>query len=280
MTKRGILQAGWVLAGLCALSLLIACTEQVVAPADSMLKHTAAQGPVVVRSPPTGAPHASAPHTGAPHTGAPHTGAPHTGGGEPSAGGDPLEDPVTPDEADSLDQGPYAVSQRNSVQWKRYAALEADLMRGLALEADDVCRELGERSCIRDVHLVALGGNDPFQTSLTRPSEGTLSTTPLVVDRLMLNACGARVRADRAGAAKVFTVLDLSGPAPGPDDPSVDATIETLFRRLLGRDSRPSEVGLIKTLLRGAPDGSPLSAEQFAILSCFVVSSSIEFLFF
>jgi hypothetical protein len=172
----------------------------------------------------------------------------------------------------------YATSQNGSLLWKRHAAFEADLMRALELKREEVCKELGARDCIRDIHVIALGGNDPFRSGINRPPSQPLSTTSIVVDRVLLSACSARARADKAKPAKVFTELDLQGPAPRPDAPAVDATISSLFRRLLARDPRPSETAQIKTLLDPGDD-SPQSGEEFATLACFVIGSSLEFLF-
>jgi hypothetical protein len=152
-------------------------------------------------------------------------------------------------------------------------------MQALALTRDEVCKELGERDCIRDIHVIALGGNDPFRSGINQPPSRPLSTTPVVVDRVLLSACSARARADKNKPAKVFGELDLRGPAPLPDTPAVDATITTLFRRLLGRDPRTNETALIKTLLATDEPDAPQTAEEFAILACFTVGSSLEFLF-
>lgn len=196
----------------------------------------------------------------------------------PSAGGpaQPSESPLgaTPAAA------PYATSQGNAVLWKRHAALEADLMRALELKPEQLCKELGERDCIRDIHVIALGGNDPFRSGINKPPSRPLSTTSVVVDRVLLSACSARARADKAAKpARVFTELDLGGPAPAPKAPAVDATITTLFRRLLARDPEPSESAVLKTLLDPDAPDRPQSAEEFATLACFVIGSSLEFLF-
>lgn len=63
----------------------------------------------------------------------------------------------------------YKVSRGNSVLWKRHAAIEADLVRALELKPEELCKELGVRDCIRDIHVIALGGNDPFRSGITWP---------------------------------------------------------------------------------------------------------------
>lgn len=187
---------------------------------------------------------------------------------------------ATPDDP-SRAATPFPSSSGRSIQWKRNAALEADLMRGLSLTREEVCRELGSQSCIRDVHTVALGGNDPFGSGLLRPSTSSLSTTPLAIDRVTLSACSYRARADKRGDPKVFTALDLSGPVPTPDSQEISETINTLFHRLLARDPKPGESTIIKGLLRNDTEPTePMTAVEFATLSCFVVASSLESLFF
>lgn len=169
----------------------------------------------------------------------------------------------------------FQTSRGRSIQWKRNAALEADLMQALELTQDELCQEVGSQSCIRAVHTVALGGNDPFGSGLLRPATSSLSTTPLAVDRVTLSACSRRARADKEGTPKVFTALDLSGRAPAAGSEATTATVTTLYRRLLARDPKPNEIAIIEGLL-----GEPMTAEAFATLSCFVVASSLEFLFF
>lgn len=170
---------------------------------------------------------------------------------------------------------PYKASRGDAVLWKRHATFEADLMSALELGPDELCKELGERNCIRDIHVIALGGNDPFRSGINVPPKQPLSTTSIVVDRVLLSACAARARADKAGPAKVFKDIDLKAATPTPA--AVDATISTLFQRLLARDPKPNESAAIKSLLEG--DDAPASAEEFATLACFTIGSSLEFLF-
>jgi hypothetical protein len=195
-------------------------------------------------------------------------GQPGGGAGQPGGGGTSVEPIPAP---------PYKASHGAALLWKRHAAFEADLMRALALGRDEVCKELGERNCIRDIHVIALGGNDPFRSGINVPPTQPLSTTSVVVDRVLLSACSARARADKTGSPKVFRDLDLRGAAPAPDAPAVEATIGTLFQRFLARDPKPSETEVVKTLLAG--DDAPASAEEFATLACFAIGSSLEFLF-
>ena len=173
------------------------------------------------------------------------------------------------------------VSRHPQLQWKRYAAIEADLMQALELGADEVCTEFGVESCINGVHLAPLGGNDPFKTGLLEPTAEPLATTPAVIDRLLLSACGRRTELDQAAKqkAKVFAGLDLQGDAPPPDDERVKATVTGLYRRFLARNPREDEQSVVAELSRDEKS-RPVPAAEFATLACFAVGTSTEFLFF
>jgi hypothetical protein len=176
----------------------------------------------------------------------------------------------------------YRVSNKNDVQWKRYAAFENDLALALALDPANLCTELGQASCIRQVHLGPLGGNDPFDTGILLPTAEPLATTPAVVDRVLFSACGQRVALDRAspaGQAAVFKELDLNGPAPDPSDARLAATITELYHRLLAREPSTGELGIVADLAVNG-SGEPIAAADFATLACFAIGTSTEFLFY
>lgn len=169
----------------------------------------------------------------------------------------------------------FKVSSRNVVQWKRAAAIEADLTRALALSPDELCKELSDKNCIRDVHLVPMGGNEPYVSGLMKPSVEPLATTPAVIDRVLLSACSTRADRDASGKPEVFTKLEFDEQLPAADDPAIHDTVVTLYRRLLARDPSSDEVKLVASL---AEDG--VKPRDFAALACFTIGSSTEFLFF
>ena len=192
------------------------------------------------------------------------------------------KDPKDGGAAPPSTEGEFRTSSKNDVQWKRYSALEADLIQALELGKDEVCTELGRANCIHEVHLVPLGGNEPFETGLLQPSNEPLATTPSVVDRILLSACGQRVALDQEAGpdeARVFREFDLTGSMPAKADSRVRATIVELYRRLLARDPDPLEVELVRDLAEDA-DGEPIAAAEFAKAACFAIGSTTEFLFF
>jgi hypothetical protein len=170
---------------------------------------------------------------------------------------------------------------RTTLQWKRAGAFEADLSRALDLPRDSLCREFGTASCVHDVHLVPLGGSDPFSTGMFEPAAEPLASTPTVVERIVLSACAARVELDRkAGSeASVFKQLSLDGDAPAPEHEETRALVTELFQRLLARDPGNAELATVAALARD-DSGAAIAASDFAKLACFTIGSSAEFLFF
>lgn len=187
----------------------------------------------------------------------------------------------TDDTGDTGDTGDAQLqrAQRGELQWKRNVALERDLMRALDLPEDGVCDELGRGSCTREIHHIVLGAAEPLGIGLYRPLPDTLVSTPIVLDRVVMSACANRAGLDRSGPAVVFTELDLGKAAPGPDDEAFTATVTALYRRLLSRDPTPEELTTLEALTVDAA-GEPVTAYDFAVLTCFAVGTSSEFLFF
>jgi hypothetical protein len=175
----------------------------------------------------------------------------------------------------------FAKSTSPALQWKRYAAFEADLAGALALPKDALCKEFGREDCIRGVHLSPLGGHDPFGAGLLEPSDEPLATTPTVIERIVLSACSQRAELDRSAGAKaeLFKGLDLSGSAPAPTDPRVGAVVTALYRRFLARDPEPSERDIVAGLAADE-QAKAVPALDFAKAACFAVGTTTEFLFF
>lgn len=171
---------------------------------------------------------------------------------------------------------PMTQSTRARLLWKRNVTLEKDIVRALELEPDEVCSELGMASCTREVHHVALGGAAPFSLGLHKALPSPMLSTAVVVDRVLLSACSNRVAKDVEGPAVVFTEIDLRAErAPAAGDEAFVATVTALYRRFLSRDPTEEEVGVFGELVE-----SPMTASEFAILACYSVGSTTEFLFY
>ncbi len=198
---------------------------------------------------------------------------------------DPVEDAgpddpgVLPPIGPGFDAGPppdFAVSTRGRVVWKRYRVLEQDLVKGLELQANELCNELGQFACVDFVHLVPLGGNDPFGKGQYAPAGAPQVTTPIAVERVVAAACGRRVDDDSAATPVVFTGVDLG--ATSVTEAEADAVAGALFDRLLQRDPTATELDAMR-LLRVDDAGAEVSARDFAKMACVAVGTSTEFLF-
>jgi hypothetical protein len=171
---------------------------------------------------------------------------------------------------------PLTPSTRARLLWKRNVTLEKDIVRALELAPDEVCNELGNASCTREVHHVALGGAAPFSLGLHKALPTPMLSTAVVVDRVVLSACSNRVAKDVEGPAVVFTALDLADErAPAAGDEAFDETVTSLYRRFMSRDPTDEEVSVLGELVV-----EPMTAQEFAILACYAVGSTTEFLFY
>lgn len=171
-----------------------------------------------------------------------------------------------------------AASSRTTLLWKRDHALEGDLARALELPPEELCLELGERSCIDEVHRSSLGGHDPFEQGLYVPLAAPLVTSPLALDRVVQAACAERIARDTLEAPVVFTALNLTGAAPAADDEAYAETVRTLYRRLLTRNPEPAELRALEALLEDE-EGDRVDASTFALSACFAIGTTTEFVF-
>jgi hypothetical protein len=172
---------------------------------------------------------------------------------------------------------PYAISTKNQLAWKRHIALEQDLSAALSLPADALCNELGLYSCIRAVHTVPLGGNDPFVKSQYEPLATPMVTTPVALDRVVLSACMARVELDRAATPVVFVGIDFGAAEVIADN--ARTALSSLSERLLQRPLTAAEVERLLAL-RVDDAGAAVSPRDFAVLSCFAVGTLTETLMY
>ena len=172
------------------------------------------------------------------------------------------------------------LSAQARLSWKRSAVVERDVAAALELPVEDVCRGLAGEPCVSDLYLVSLGGNEPYVAGMYVPVDRPLVTTPIAVERVLLAACSHRAALDTAVAEPVvFGSLDLGGLAPAADSQAVSELVKALMRRLHARDPDADEVALVGRLVED-DDGTRLPATEFALLACYAIASTTEFLFF
>lgn len=187
------------------------------------------------------------------------------GGNEPEVDA-PLED--------------MAPSTRNDLRWVRVRALENSLGAALRLTSSEICQELGRFSCTEKVHLVALGGNDPFELAQYEPQALPGTTTWPAFERLVTSAClAARDKEASAQTQFIFLDLPLNDTPLNLDDQAVqfavDDTITSLYRKLHGRNPTDAERAIATELSRTA-DGAAATGNAFALQSCMAIASTTE----
>lgn len=182
-------------------------------------------------------------------------------GDNPADSGTPPDPVIVPDPA----------SRHPQVLAKTGEMYSQDLATALSLPREQACKELGSYDCARSAHRIALGGVEPYVLRIDQPLNVTPVSAPLAVDRIALSACGARAQADFStpGAAVIFGALAQGG----SDGPAL--AVRSLYDRLLGRDPDPAELSAVLEL-----NAAPATPQEFAVLACFVVATSLENLFY
>ena len=205
--------------------------------------------------------------------------------------------------------GAVAASTRNRLRWKRAAPLANDLAR--ALGVDQPCRtpaDLSSRlksgtsfsqlayacdppigsefagagsfaTSALELHRHALGGYNIFD-NLVGPEDGPAATTMVATERIVMVACLTAVDGAAADTTPLFDAsLDLTLDTGAVTATDLDAVVTSLYRRLLARDPLEAERQVVLTL---AVDdaGAPISVRDFAVLTCHILATSSEFLFF
>ena len=134
------------------------------------------------------------------------------------------------------------------------------------------------------MHLVALGGNDPYDQGLYEPPQAPGATTAVAVERLLWAACQRAVEKERTTTPQlIFLDLNLDIAAldltVASQRNAVEDSIVNLYRRFHARDPLSAELSIAKELIVDAA-GAPVSAELFATMACFSIGSTSETIFY
>jgi hypothetical protein len=185
-------------------------------------------------------------------------------------------------ETDSGDDGgvgePSIASSRAKLRFKDGKRLQNDYAFALGLETEELCNELGQYSCVGDIHTIALLGVEPYNLGFYEPLAETAVTTPIAVERVAIAGCTQRVERDLgAGASALIFQGDLSS----AEAPGVIDAVDRLYKRALQRRPTSSEVGHLQQLYRDiAAAGSTDTARDWAKGACFAVLTTLESLFY
>lgn len=176
---------------------------------------------------------------------------------------------------------PIATAAAGRVRFKGGTLLRADLAAALSLNLNQVASELGNIDGFT-IHNIALRGVDPYGAGIFEPNEQTPVTAPAVVDRVVLSACRTRVDRDLARPENaVIVTIPVSSNGFFEDGSQIGTVVDRLYQRMLGRNPEAHERAAIAQFYGNfVANHEERGARGWAILSCFMVGTSLEMLFY
>jgi hypothetical protein len=195
-----------------------------------------------------------------------------------SACNDESKDRVTSDPVATEEVAPSRLAR---VKYKSGALYANDLAAALDLERDAVCRELGRYDCVDEVHRIVLGGVEPYTLGVHEPLPLNGVTTPIAQDRVALAACTERIERDLEASKPVFLrKIDVDAPTPA----QLEATAKRFYDRILRRAATPAEASALvqfySTVTDEPGESRATATRDWAILSCFMVATTLESIFY
>jgi hypothetical protein len=181
---------------------------------------------------------------------------------------------------ESVPNEQIAPSRRPRVKYKSGARYASDLATALEIERDAVCRELGQYDCVDQVHRIVLGGVEPYTLGVRDPLPSIAVTAPIAQDRVALAACTERITRDLAGSEPLFLKkIDLGEPTRK----ELEATAKRFYDRILRRAATSDEVSALTQFHSTVTDetsDSVTATRDWAVLSCFMVATTLESIFY
>lgn len=185
-----------------------------------------------------------------------------------------LGEDVNKPHGDATSLPPQRGAAAEFLTWKRYRAFENGLMSGLELGKDEVCSEIGRGSCVDQVHLAVLGGNEPYVSAQYERAQAPTILTSIAVERVVLAACERRLALDKGlGTGAVVFKYWSASDAAVPED-KVKAQTKELYRRLLAREATGEELAASVDILKIVT-----TPEKLALSLCLVVGTQVENVF-
>jgi len=174
-------------------------------------------------------------------------------------------------------------SSRPRLKFKGAERYGNDLIDSLFLSEETLCNELGKYPCL-DVHKIVLGGVEPYRAGINKPLERASATAPIAVDRVALSACVTRAEQDfTEGSDALF--FDAFPEALGAPSPTwLSDVVHRLYRRILRRSPDQSELDTLvafhSEVVSEYPGDGREALKQWQVLSCFMLATSLEALFY
>jgi hypothetical protein len=174
-----------------------------------------------------------------------------------------------------------AASRQARVKYKSGARYASDLAGALDLPRDAICRELGRYDCVDEVHRIVLAGVEPYTLGVREPLPAIAVTAPIAQDRVALAACTERIERDLAASEPVFLAsMDVDAPTLG----QLEVVGGRFYDRILRRDATAYEISALAQFHSTVTDESGASGatatRDWAILSCFMVATTLENIFY
>lgn len=176
---------------------------------------------------------------------------------------------------------PVAASRHARVKYKSGARYANDLAEALDLPREAICRELGRYDCVDEVHRIVLGGVEPYTLGVREPMPSVGVTAPIAQDRVALAACAERIGRDLTASEPVFLKsIGMKAPTPG----QLEETAKRFYGRILRREATANEVSALvqfrSTVTDEAGESGATATRDWAVLSCFMVATTLESIFY
>lgn len=174
-------------------------------------------------------------------------------------------------------------ARKENLKLKRVNQLTRSLSKILAMNENQLCLELGKIPCTSQAHKVSLGGLAAYDNSQYEYNKESTITAPLALDRLVLSACNIRASLDMVNPAQgvIYKNLDITSDGRITKDDNFKKSIQTLYQRAFLRNPTASEYTAMENLYVDIYDKNSIGVgRNWAVLSCYTVLSSIEFIFY
>jgi len=172
-----------------------------------------------------------------------------------------------------------APSTKGRVKFKGPERWGNQLAQGLALERNELCKELSNYDCIEDAHNIVLGGVEPYRLLINEPLGTPPVTAPIAADRVALSACAERAERDLANPASAVIYTEFAEGSE-PDDQALRAMGRKLYRRMLSRNPQDDELDELVGFWATIADDSTDQPKDWATMTCYAVATSVEALFY
>lgn len=174
-------------------------------------------------------------------------------------------------------------AKKENLRLKRASQLKRHLVKILGMNSNQLCLELGTIPCVDVAHKVSLGGLAAYESSQYElPKESTISA-PMALDRFILSACTTRASLDIINPAQgvIFKNLDITDDGRITKDDNYYNSVQRLYNKAFLRDPTQADYQTMEDLYLDIYSSNPLGAgRNWAILSCYSVLSSLEFIFY